>query len=289
MRIAKVNGVELEYEMSGSGEPVLLINPLVPGAFMPLLSEPILGSRYRMIRYNKRGWGGSTHTSPPVGMADHAADAAALLDYLDFPAVHVAGHSSGGTIALQLALDHPDRVQTLALLEPVLLGVPSAAAFLEKVKPALEAFGAGNAELAIALFLSAVSGLQWDACRKTFEGAAPGAVAQAIEDVDTFFGVELPALGSWTLTEAQTATISKPVLSVRGTETEPLFAEGAEFLGAWLPEVEEASVRGVGHLLHLQQAEPVARRMAAFFSRHAMPQEGRGSARRDDRAPAALA
>ena len=82
MESVKVNGVELEYEESGSGEPVLLIGPVLADGFLPLVSEPALADRYRLIRYHKRGWAGSTHTPPPVSISDHAADAAALLEHL---------------------------------------------------------------------------------------------------------------------------------------------------------------------------------------------------------------
>ncbi len=62
MEIAKVNGVELEYEVVGTGEPVLLISPVLADGFLPLIAEPELASRYQLIRYHKRGWVGSTHT-----------------------------------------------------------------------------------------------------------------------------------------------------------------------------------------------------------------------------------
>src|SRR5215204_6628318 len=101
MKRAQVNDIELEYDVMGSGEPVLLISPVLADGFLPLLEEPALADRYRLIRYHKRGWGGSTHTAPPVRIADHAADAAALLDHLGVSRAHVAGHSSGGSIALQ--------------------------------------------------------------------------------------------------------------------------------------------------------------------------------------------
>ena len=125
MEIAKVNGVELEYEVVGTGEPVLLISPVLADGFLPLLSEQVLADRYQLIRYHKRGWAGSTHTPPPVTIADHAADAAGLLDALDAPRAHVVGHSSGAAVAAQLALDHPEMVHTLMLLELSLLSVPS--------------------------------------------------------------------------------------------------------------------------------------------------------------------
>ena len=118
--------------MTGSGEPVLLISPVIADGFLPLVAEPALADRHQLIRYHKRGWCGSTDTGAPVSVADHAADAAALLDRLGVSRAHIVGHSSGAAVALQLALDHPERVHTLALLELSLLdaaglhGVPRA-------------------------------------------------------------------------------------------------------------------------------------------------------------------
>ena len=144
MEIAAVNGVELEYEVVGRGEPVLLVSPVLADGFVPLLTEPELADRYQLIRYHKRGWVGSTHTGGPVSVVDHATDAAALLDHLGVQRAHVAGHSSGGAVAAQLALDDPEIVETLMLLELSLLPVPSTEAFLEQAAPAFEAFAAAT-------------------------------------------------------------------------------------------------------------------------------------------------
>src|SRR3954469_2900749 len=139
MKRATVNGVELEYEVVGSGEPVLFISPVLADGFLPLMSEPALADRYQLIWYHKRGWVGSTHTPPSVSVATHAADAAALLDHLGVPRAHIAGHSSGAAVAAQMALDTPERVSTLILLELSLLSVPSGAAFFEQAGPAFQA------------------------------------------------------------------------------------------------------------------------------------------------------
>ena len=270
MEIAKVNGVELEYEVVGSGEPVLLISPVIADGFMPLLSEPALADRYQLIRYHKRGWVGSTHTAAPVSVVDHASDAAALVDHLGVQRAHVAGHSSGAAVAAQLALDHPEVVHSLVLLELSLLSVPSGEAFFRQAGPAFEAYGSGDHEGAFAIFMSVVSGLDWATCRAVLEARAPGAVAQAIKDADTFFGVELPALAEWRFGAEQAAAIHCPVLSVLGADTQPLWVEVAAFLRSSLPHVEECTIDGVGHLLHSQCPEPVARAMADFLGRHSL-------------------
>ena len=135
MESVALNGLELEYEAIGSGEPVLLISPVLADGFVPLLSEPALADRHLLIRYHKRGWAGSTHTPPPVSIGDHAGDAAALLEHLGIPRAHIAGHSSGAAVAAQLALDRPEMVQTLILMELSLLSVPSGELFLESAGP----------------------------------------------------------------------------------------------------------------------------------------------------------
>jgi pimeloyl-ACP methyl ester carboxylesterase len=264
---AVVNGVELEYEVTGSGEPVLLISPVLADGFLPLVTETSL-SDYQLIRYHKRGWVGSTHTEEPVTVGDHAADAAALLDHLDVRAAHVAGHSSGAAVAAQLALDEPDRVATLMLLELSFFSVPSGPAFLESAAPVFDAYARGEHEEALAMFLSAVSGLDRAACRRLLDERIPGAMEQALKDVDTFFGVELPGLTEWAFGPEQAAAIEQPVLSVLGSDTGILWVEVAEFLRSSLPRAEERTIAGVGHFLHIQQPEPVAEAIAAFLGRH---------------------
>ena len=270
MERAKVNGVELEYEVKGSGEPVLLISPVVPDGFLPFLSAPALVDRYRLIRYHRRGWCRSTHTSAPVTISDHAADAAALLEHVEVARAHVAGHSSGGPIAMQLAFERPDLVHSLALLEPTLFSVPSAQSVFDRAASSLQAYSDGNHEAAVAGFLTVVSGLEWETCRAVMDEHVPGGIAQAIQDADTFFGIELPSLGTWGFGAEQAATVTQPVLSVLGSDTDPLWVEVAGLLRSWFPQVEDLTVHGVGHLLHMQSPPAVVRGVAAFLRRNAM-------------------
>src|SRR5688500_20144974 len=94
MKTADVNGAKLEFEVKGSGEPVLLISPVLADGFRPFLSEPELADRYKLILYNRRGWAGSTYSLGPVSIADPAADEAALLDRLGFTRTQLELHTS---------------------------------------------------------------------------------------------------------------------------------------------------------------------------------------------------
>ena len=195
-----------------------------------------------------------------MSVGDHAADAAALLDHLGIARAHVAGHSSGAAVAAQLALDASRHAwRTLILLELSLFSVPERRGVPRAAPaPCSTPTARGEHEEALAMFLSAVSGLDWAACRALLDERIPGAVEQAVKDVDTFFGVELPGLTQWTFGPEQAAAIECPVLSVLGSDTQPLWVEVAAFLRSSLPHVEERTIDGVGHLLHIQRPEPVA-------------------------------
>jgi pimeloyl-ACP methyl ester carboxylesterase len=277
---ANVNSVELEYEVRGAGEPVLLIDMLIADCFVPLLPEPSLAEAYQLIRYHKRGWVGSTHTPPPVTIEDHAADAAALLEHLGVRRAHIAGHSTGASIGAQLALDHPEKVHTLTLLEPTLVSLPLGQAFLRSAGPVFEAYESGDHSGAFAMFVAAASGLPWEASRALLEQRIPGVVAQAIEDADTFFGIELPSLVEWAFGPEQAAAVRRPVLSVIGAETQPMWVEIAGFLRSSLPRVEECTIDGVGHLLQIQRPKPVARAIADFLERNPLAGHQVGRQRR---------
>jgi pimeloyl-ACP methyl ester carboxylesterase len=203
-----------------------------------------------------------------MSYTEQAADAAGLLSHLGVSRAHVVGHSTGANVALQLALDRPEVVQTLALLEPWVTAAPSAPAFFEQAGPPMEAYSAGEKETAMAGLISLASGLEWETSRAVIDDYVPGSVAQAIKDADTFCGVDLPALSAWEFGSEDAAAVSKPVLSVLGADSGRLFVDGAALLRAWLPQVEDLTVEGAGHLLQIQRSEPVARGIAEFFGRH---------------------
>jgi len=258
---ASLGDVELEYETRGSGEAVVLVHHGAgPGWFRPLLSEPAL-SCYRLIHYHRVGYAGSSRLTPPLTFPKEASTLQALMRCLGIERAHVVGHSASGCIALQMALDVPDVVHSLALLEPALLVVPSP----PEVPLALRLYAAGNKITAVDTFLRGTCGAHY---RDPLESAIPTAIDQALADADTFFSHELPALRQWSFGPDEAKRVTQPVLAVVGERSDVRFQQRQKLLLEWLPNVEPFLLARAGHLLHLQNPGGMASGLAAFFERH---------------------
>ena len=274
MERARIDGAELEYEVSGTGEPVVFIHgAFIADTFRPLLAEPSLAGRYRLILYHRRGYAGSSRASGPVSVAQQAADCRALLRHLGVERAHVVGHSYGGAVALQLALDAPDVVHSLALLEPALMVGASAQGYRESLARGVERYREAGAAVVVDEFLQA----RWPGYRAALDRALPGAFAQAVADAGTWFERELPGLLGWRFGEAEARRISQPALSVLGGESDalwPRFGETHRLLLAWLPHAEGFVLPGATHFMQLEDPRGMAEALAAFWARHRLPAGG---------------
>ena len=272
MQRARVDRGELEFEVTGAGEPVLLIHGAwIAEAYAPLCAESVLNSRYRLVRYHRRGYAGSSPARAPFSLAEQAADCRTLLRHLGIERAHIVGHSSGGAIALRLALDAPEAVHSLVLLEPALLDVPSGALLAGAFGPALERYGAGDKEGAADSFLRWAIGPDY---RAWLDRLIPGAYQQLVADADAVIGVELPSLQEWRFTREDARRITQPVLGVLGAESAsiwPGWNEVQERLREWLPQTEPFVLAGANHALQERDPRGIAEAMAPFLARHPMP------------------
>ena len=109
-------GIDLYYESHGDGEPLVLLPSTAFPADVWLPDQvPALSGEMRLILLDVRGVGRSTHYQGAYTIEQMACDVIALLDHLHIPAAHLLGHSMGGRIALEAALDWPERVKSLIL------------------------------------------------------------------------------------------------------------------------------------------------------------------------------
>ena len=106
----EVEGGRIYYEVDGDGPPVLFIHGGLGSLRMWDEQVPLFAERYRVIRFDTRGLG---RTETDDVEFSNRADAVAVLDHLGVRSAPVVGQSRGGVIALDLALEQPDRVDAL--------------------------------------------------------------------------------------------------------------------------------------------------------------------------------
>ena len=129
-----VNGVRLAYEVSGDGDPVLLIAGTgMPASAWELHGAPKLrDAGYRVITFDNRGTGDSDGPPGPYTVTEMAADTAGLLEHVGCGTALVVGLSLGGSIAQELARTRPDLVSAMVLW----VGVGRSPAFFRMLQAA---------------------------------------------------------------------------------------------------------------------------------------------------------
>jgi pimeloyl-ACP methyl ester carboxylesterase len=116
MPILKLSDVDLHYDVAGSGTPMLLIAPTAThGEVWKLHQVPEFSRDHMVITYDLRGVGKSVVRSKDFSGQRQTLDAVELLNHLGAKGAVVWGHSMGGRIAQQMALDHPGLVGKLIL------------------------------------------------------------------------------------------------------------------------------------------------------------------------------
>jgi len=114
---APVNGLNIYYEIRGAGAPLVLLHgggSTIDTSFGNVL-EPLAKNR-QVIAFDQRGHGRTADVDRPFSFGESADDTAALLHYLKIDRADFFGYSNGGTIALQIAIRHPDVVRKMVVM-----------------------------------------------------------------------------------------------------------------------------------------------------------------------------
>lgn len=252
-------GARLVYEVAGDGPAVVLIHGF--GLDMRMWDPQIapLAARFRVVRYDCRGFGASGPLDPGVPYT-HAGDLVALLDYLGIGDAVLAGLSFGGRVALQAALAAPDRVRGLALLDAVLDGVPwdpESARALDEVARRVQAGGvrAGReAWLAHPLFAAARERPDLAAALAAMVAGYPGQHwlgqdphRETRRPIDVLEGIAVPAL-----------------VAV-GERDVPGFREMSAVLARRIPGAAYHVVADAGHMVTMEQPAAVNALLTGFL------------------------
>jgi pimeloyl-ACP methyl ester carboxylesterase len=112
-RRVKINGMQLYYEVSGAGDPLIVLH----GAYMNIPSMggiiPRLAKTHRVYALELQGHGRTTDIARSITYQNLADDVAAFMDSLRIPRADVFGYSMGAIAGLQLAIRHPAKVNKL--------------------------------------------------------------------------------------------------------------------------------------------------------------------------------
>jgi pimeloyl-ACP methyl ester carboxylesterase len=113
---ADVNGINLYYEIHGSGRPLVLLHGGLGSGemFGPVL--PLLAERHKVIAVDLQGHGRTADIDRPIDVRLMAGDIAALIDHLGLDAPDLVGYSLGGGVALQTAAKYPAKIRRLVMV-----------------------------------------------------------------------------------------------------------------------------------------------------------------------------
>ncbi|MDX2932825.1 alpha/beta fold hydrolase [Streptomyces ipomoeae] len=249
--MVKVDGGEVWADDSGAaaGEgvpPVVLVHPGVGDSrvWEPVL--PGLVGRYRVIRYDARGFGGSPK---PETSYTQVQDLAAVLDHFDVRRAVLVGSSMGGSTSISLALDDPDRVAALGLLVPGVSGYPAleSAELAEKI-PKLAAAGDMDGLVALALRV-------WGAAGTDPDTAATESLRAAIPAWFTTYGHETPAVPAFD----RLGELTMPCTLLLGEKDQPEVVRCNEAMAARIPGCHLVRLPDSDHFPTLRAPEAVVR------------------------------
>ncbi len=116
MPAADLGNISLYYEEQGAGEPLLFLHGLGTDGRSWEYQREVFAEQFRVIVADVRGHGRSGKPAGPYSVAQFANDTFALLDHLEIEATHLVGLSMGGMIGFQMAVDQPERIKSLTIV-----------------------------------------------------------------------------------------------------------------------------------------------------------------------------
>ncbi len=259
---ADVNGARIGYEISGEGEPLVLVHAGIADGRMWDTQIDAFSRRCRTIRYDLRGFGRSPMVPGPYS---HADDLHALLDALEVDRAVLVGCSMGGGAVIDFALENPERARALVLVGSAISGFEFDEGPPEEWEELVAADEAGDLER-----LSELEVRMWvDGPRR-----GPDAVDPAVRDLVRGMNLialknEAMQLGEELEPERPAASrlsgIHAPTLVIVGDEDRARILAAADLLEGELPDARKTVVAGTAHLPNMERPEEFNRLVLDFL------------------------
>ncbi|HET7418464.1 MAG TPA: alpha/beta hydrolase [Solirubrobacterales bacterium] len=255
---------ELNYERSGAGEPLLLIQGM-SGTHVswgdPFLAP--LRERFDVVVFDNRGIGLSAPIDGPFTIVEMAEDTAGLLDQLGIESAHVVGISMGGMIAQELALARPERLRSLTLGCTYCGGPGSQLMPEESAQKLLAGMASGDREKAIRAGYEVNLSPAFRADEGRYDAfhematTVPAAKRTIELQVQAIFGHD---------TSGRLGEISTPTLIVHGTEDAVLPYPNGQLISTLMPDARLETFEDVGHMFWWERPD----RSAELIREHAL-------------------
>jgi len=259
------NGIVTFYEDTGQGPAVVLVHGHSADLRLWDLQAPALvDAGHRVIRYDVRGHGRSTAPATGYTWENYALDLRDLLDRIDVARAHVVGLSMGGGIALQFALDFPERVSSLVLVDSALPGFdysPEFAGAIEELVAAVRAEGSRAAFERLWLTHPLFDGVR--RFPERFELIRTMALAYAAAD----YYDETPHTPPERQAVDRLAELQAPTLVLVGELDVPDFQITTEVLAGNIADARLQVIADSGHIPALEQPEAFNRALLEWLGR----------------------
>lgn len=230
-------------DTGGDRTPLILVNAdwSTAGIWSPLLG--LLADRYRLIRYDDRGFG---HSPAPAVPYTRLADLRALVDRIDAGPAVIVGHSGGGGTALGLALSHPEYVAALVLISPGVPDYPWPAGD-PYIGEFVKLITAGDQEGLVRLGLATWAPAGDDA-------AVTAEVRAAVAAFLTVGELQQPDPPAYD----RLSEIRASAVMVRGDQEYPMVANCADTIASRIPGCRRIVIPGADHMLPLRAPDRLA-------------------------------
>ena len=268
---ATVNGVRLFYELTGAGEPLVLVHGSWTSHHSWDRVVPSLCGSFRVLAYDRRGHSNSERPAGQGSVREDVLDLAALIEHLGLGPAWVAGSSFGATITLRLAGERPDLFRGLICHEPPLFSLlaydPAVAPLLadveQRITAVVERIASGDHAGAAEQFVETLA-------------LGPGTWARLPIEYQQMFIENAPTFLDEANDPEQLAFdlagirgFPRPALLTLGDQSPPTFAPVVARLAEVLPRVEVGTFPGAGHIPHATHPDAYVEAILDFTRRHA--------------------